>query len=304
VISKAFLISVFIASAFAASPSIGIITASGHFTLDRSQVWGNSTLFDGATVETDAASSDLALRNGVRIQLGSASRATVYDQRVLIERGVGQVTAPQSYEVDAAGLKIRGASAGVRLRVALGNSVEVIALAGGVRVANGSGLLLAAIPAGGRMSFSMQGGTLMRTGCLMVDQEERHFAVQDENTQEVIEVIGPDLALNVGNIVEITGTASSTPRSVSIATSVLDVTSVAPRSQGGCLSVASALGLKAAMTGAGGTPGAPTPAAQPLPRAPKTGMSTGAKIAIAGAVVGGGVGGALAALGGKKSTSP
>jgi len=33
-------------------------------------------------------------------------------------------------------------------------------------------------------------------------------------------------------------------------------------------------------------------------------MSTGAKIAIAGAVVGGGVGGALAALGGKKSTSP
>src|SRR5277367_2118222 len=59
--------------AFAGSPAIGIVTASGHFTVERSEVWGNSTLFNGATVETGSASSELALRNGVRVQLGAAS---------------------------------------------------------------------------------------------------------------------------------------------------------------------------------------------------------------------------------------
>ena len=53
------------AIALAGSPAIGIVTASGSFTLENSKVWGNSTLFDGSTVETSQASSSLALRNGV-----------------------------------------------------------------------------------------------------------------------------------------------------------------------------------------------------------------------------------------------
>ena len=71
------------------------------------------------------------------------------------------------------------------------------------------------------------------------------FILQDDATQEVVEVIGPDLALNVGNRVEVSGTAATTRPAVSIATSALIVTSVAPRSQGGCLSVAAALDARA-----------------------------------------------------------
>ena len=217
---KAFLFSVLVSTAFAASPAIGIITASGHFTLERSQVWGNATLFDGAMVETGAASSDVTLRSGARLQLGAASRARVWENRVSIEKGVGQVTAPPSYEVDAAGLKIRGAGAGARLRVGLSDSVEVTALAGGAQVASSSGALLAAIPAGRSMSFSMQAGALTRTGCLLY--KDGRFILQDENTQEVVEVNGPDLALNAGNRVELTGRAATTRPNVSIATSVFD----------------------------------------------------------------------------------
>jgi hypothetical protein len=292
---KAFLLTAFVTTAFAASPAIGIVTASGHFTLERSRVWGNSTLFDGATVETDAASSDLALRNGVRIQLGSASRARVWENRVLIEKGVGQVTAPQFYEVDAAGFKIRGA----RLRVGLADSVEVTTLAGLTRVESRSGVLLASIAPGRTISFSMQaaGGDATRTGCLLY--KDGRFILQDENTQEVVEIIGPGLAPNVGNRVEITGTASNARPAVSIATRVVNMTAVSPRSQGGCLSVAASLEAKAEVDT---TPG--TPAAQTAPKEPKTGMSTGAKVAIGAVIVGGGVGGALAALGRKKSTSP
>src|SRR5258707_9597456 len=64
---------------FGATPAIGIVTAAGHFTIEKSQVWGNSSLFDGSTIETDQASSDLALRNGVKVQLGSNSRARVFE---------------------------------------------------------------------------------------------------------------------------------------------------------------------------------------------------------------------------------
>jgi hypothetical protein len=306
---RVFLFSSFIGAALAAPPAIGVVTASGHFTLERSEIWGNATLFDGATVETGAASSDLALRNGVRIQLGSASRASVFEQRVLLQKGVGQVIAPPSYEVDAAGLTIRGMAAGARVRVGIGDSVEVTALAGGARVSNRSGALLAAIPAGRRMSFSMQAGAAgqagaaaMRTGCLLT--KDGRFILQDDNTQEVIEVNGPDLALNVGNRVELTGRAGTARPSVAIATAVFDATSVAARSQGGCLSVAAALDARAQVTGSGGTTGGPTTGAE-TGKAPKGGgMSTGAKVAIVVAVAGGGAGGAIAAMGGKKSTSP
>ena len=105
-----FLCSLLAASAFAASRPIGIITASGHFTLDRSQVWGNATLFTGEKVETDAASSQATLRNGVTIQLASASSASVSENRLTLWKGVGQVAAPESYEIEAGGLVIRSSS--------------------------------------------------------------------------------------------------------------------------------------------------------------------------------------------------
>ena len=43
----------------AESPVIGIVSASGHFTVDRSEVWGNTTLFEGANIETGSASSQV-----------------------------------------------------------------------------------------------------------------------------------------------------------------------------------------------------------------------------------------------------
>ncbi|MGH9559231.1 MAG: hypothetical protein ACRD30_08315 [Bryobacteraceae bacterium] len=266
--------------AFGASPAIGIVTASGHFTVDRSEVWSNSTLFDGATVETAAASSEMSLANGVKLQLGSQSRARIWQNHAALQKGVGQSAG--SYEIDAAGLKIRGASGNAHLRVGLADRVEVAALSGSARVMNGAGLLLASIPAGHAMSFNMQAGTtgaVTRTGCLLY--KDGRFILQDENTQEVAELNGAGLAPDVGNRVQIAGTATSARPDVSPATLAINVSSVVQKSEGGCLTTAAALGAQAnapAVAPPGTTPGAAPQTPSPAPPASGGGLSKGAKI--------------------------
>lgn len=290
--------SVFISAvAVAASPAIGIVTASGHFTLDRSQVWGNATVFEGSVIETGSASSEVALRNGAKLQLAKDSRARVLSDRVVIEKGIGQVSAPESFEVNAANLRIHSTG---RLRVNLGQTVEVASLLGSARVSSASGMLLAAIPAGSTMNFGPQAanGTVTRTGCLLF--KDNHYIMQDENTQEVVELSGgQNLGAQVGNRVEITGTASSAKPAVNIATLVVNVAAMTPKTSGGCLSAAANLNAQTEATGA-----KPAAAGAETPKSGGGGMSTGAKVAIIVAIAGGGAGAAIALAGKKSSTSP
>lgn len=251
-----------------AAPAIGIVTASGHFSVEGSQVWGNATLFDGARVETATASSELVLRNGVTLQLGADSRAQIWQDRMVLERGAARLAAPASFQVS---------------------------------VLNRANLIRA--PFRG-VAFQAAQGQAVHTGCMVY--KNGRFLLQDQNTMEVIELSGPDLAANVGNRVEARGSASSVRPSVAPATSVMNIASIAPQSQGGCLSVAAALSAStdipagAAPATAGAKPPAP---GTPAPAPTHAGMSTGAKIAIVGAIAGGGAGAALALAGGKKSTS-
>ena len=296
-------------SGVAKTPAIGVVTASGHFILDRSQVWGNATLFDGGKIETGTASSEAALRNGVRIQLASASSATIGENQLTLTKGAGQVAASEDYQVAAGALAIRSTSGASRLRVAwlAGGAVEVTALSGAARVANRSGLVLASIPAGRRMNFALQAasGVVTRTGCLL--SKDGRFLIQDQNTQEVLEVRGDNLAAQVGNRVTITGIASALRPALAIATGMVNASSVTLQGTGGCLSVAAALDAQTEPTNAAA--GIPTnqpavaPAKAPV-STPKTGMSTGAKVAIVAVVAGGGAGAAIALAGKKKSTSP
>jgi hypothetical protein len=59
VVARSVLFFSFLSAVAIAAPAIGIVTASGHFSVEGSQVWGNATLFEGATVETSSASSIL-----------------------------------------------------------------------------------------------------------------------------------------------------------------------------------------------------------------------------------------------------
>lgn len=286
-----------------------MVTASGHFILDRSEVWGNATVFDGGKIETGAASSEAALRSGVRIQLASGSSATIGENQLTLTKGTGQVAASEDYQVAAGGLAIRSASGASRVRVAwlAGGAVEVTALSGAARVANRTGLVLASIPAGRHMNFAMQAatGVVTRTGCLL--SKDGRFLIQDQNTQEVLEVRGDNLATQVGNRVTVTGIASALRPALAVATGMVNASRVTLQETGGCLSVAAALDAQTEPTNAtaGSPPSQPAAAPAKAPvSTPKTGMSAGAKVAIVAVVAGGGAGAAIALAGKKKSTSP
>lgn len=173
------------------------------------------------------------------------------------------MSAVDGFEVNAANLRIHSTG---RLRVNVGHNVEVASLLGSTRVASASGILLAAIPAGRTMSFSPQAanGTVTRTGCLLF--KDNHFIMQDENTQEVVEVAGQNFSAQVGNRVEVTGTASTAKPNVTIATLLINVASLTQKSSGGCLSVASTLNAQTEVTAPSSQAGAAQPAATEAPK--------------------------------------
>jgi hypothetical protein len=94
-----------------------------------------------------------------------------------------------------------------------------------------AGLLLAAA--------SAQNPVVTHTGCLL--GKDGGFIQQDEETGQVFELRGPDLKANIGNRVLTTGHLSTSRPSIQIASALIDIATVSPRSQGGCLSVASSL---------------------------------------------------------------
>src|SRR6185295_14572584 len=60
----------------AANGSIGIAVTNGGFQVDHARVSGNATLFDGSSVETAKAPSQLQLNDGVVMRLAADARAT------------------------------------------------------------------------------------------------------------------------------------------------------------------------------------------------------------------------------------
>ena len=301
------LATVFVAAPAFCAGGIGVATASGHFTVERSRVYGNSTLFSGAVVETTNASSQLTLNNGAKFQLGVDSKARVFENKVVLERGTGQGSGPKGFEFEARGLRIAGESPESRMWVtfAEAKSVKVAALTGSVRVTDRAGMLMGSLLPGAAMKFDPQASGTSQTysGCLVY--KEGRFLLQDEATPDVIEVLGAGLAPHTGNRVTVSGVVASVPPVNKIAKLALDLRSVTAVAPGGCLSIASNLGAQTTAP-AGASTTAPTPAstAGTTPKPAGGGMSTGAKVGIAVAVIGGGAGAALAAAGGKKSTSP
>ena len=85
----------------AAGNSIGMAVTNGGFQVDHARVMGNATLFDGSSVETAKSPSQLQMDNGASMRLATDARATVYQRKVILERGTGQMESAAGYEVEA-----------------------------------------------------------------------------------------------------------------------------------------------------------------------------------------------------------
>jgi hypothetical protein len=281
-----------------AADAIGVAVARGSFAVDDSQVYGNTTLFDGSTVKTGQASSRLKLKNGTRLELGEESQAKVFGKQATIERGVGEVETSSDYKLQARTLRISPADAKSIARVKLegANQVLVAAMNGRVRVVNESGLLVANVQPGSTLLFTPQAAqapTFQMSGCLLATTDGKFLLVDDNQT---VELRGTGLNAEMNNRVEVTGSAFRSAVPAPPAAQVVQADSVKRVEEGGCLEAIAKVestGVKVVR------PGQST--AGNLPKV-KSGSHAGIYAGV-GVAVAGGIGAAVA-LGGKKKTSP
>src|SRR5579864_4414607 len=172
----------------AASSTIGVAITNGNFILDHSPVVGNANVFDGSTIETGKAMSDLTLTNGLKVRLGTDSRGQVFRDRMVLERGAGQVSGGK-YVLEAGRLRVMADSLTTTARVAFGNRnwVEVAAIGGAVRVVTAEGIPVANIAAGSALSFVEQAGASTPTTlCGKVVRSEGKLLLTDTTTKVTV----------------------------------------------------------------------------------------------------------------------
>ena len=235
--------------------AIGSAIANGGFQVDHARVWGNSTLFDGSIIETASAPSQLQLIGGAQVRLAADTRATVYQKKLILESGYGQVESAPGYEVEVRSLRVSGSwDAITRVKLEGDGKVMVAALRGAVRVTNSTGVLVATIETGKSLDLEPQAAGASAptkvTGCLL--EKAGKAIVVDQTTSVVLELRGTDLEKEIGNRVEITGVAENSPASVPGASQLIRVAGLKVVGKGGCSSVAKKVGATA---GAGAATG-------------------------------------------------
>ena len=275
--------------------AIGSAITNGSFQVDHTRVWGNTTLFDGSIIETASAPSQLQLIGGAQVRLAADTRATVYQKKLILESGYGQIESAPGYEVEARSLRVSGSRDTItRVKLAGDGKVIVAAVRGAVRVTNSTGVLVATIEAGESLDLEPQAAGASAptkvTGCLL--EKAGKSIVVDQTTSVVLELRGTDLEKEIGNRVEITGVAENSPASVPGASQLIRVAGLKVVGKGGCSSIARKVGA----TGGAVAIGAAGTSAGAAGAGAATGIGAGT-IAVIGGVAAAATVGGLAAAG-------
>ncbi len=170
------------------------------------------------------------------VYLAVASRAKVFRDHMVLERGNSELTGSSHYWVEARGLQIGSLESAAKARVSLlGNrQVMVAALGGRVRVENGHGVLVAWVAAGRTLEFEPQAAgaapaIATLTGCLQ--KIDGHYILTDSTTGVKVELKGARTAEEAGNNVTITGLEDPAGATTPIASQLIDATKVVMNSK-------------------------------------------------------------------------
>lgn len=143
-----------IGCSFAVTPTIGVASAFGTFTVNNAEVEGNANVFEGSQIKTGVASSRVYLENGAALTLGADSAGTFYKNRLVLQQGATRVDGMNHYTIEAARYRIQSAEPASEAVVRLsGGEIQIAALSGSVNVFNQKGALLTRIAAGSASSF-------------------------------------------------------------------------------------------------------------------------------------------------------
>jgi hypothetical protein len=208
----------------AATPGIGIAMSQGNIFINSSQTAGNATLFDGSTLETGSASSQVRLNGGAQLRLASSSRGTVFTDHVDLQKGSARIA---GYAANASGLNVRAdgnASATVSMRDQ--GVVEIAALTGNVHIYNAAGMNVANLLPGRALDLRPQdagaSGPSSLVGCAV--KAGGNTLLTDETSNVTVQLKGS--AVRTGRRVQISGTMVPNASAASPATQVVNVTSV------------------------------------------------------------------------------
>ena len=264
--------------AMAAPLSIGFIKSTGDFRVDGSTIRQNGTVFDGNLIETTAARSVIELAS-VEITLSPDSRAKVYRDHTILEKGTGVVKEAGNHVIEADTLRISSSAKDsvVQVDITSPSNITVAARSGAAEVRSATGVLVASVRPGLALAFGSQAGAA--TAFDMTGTEEfkdGKYFLTDDTTHVTVQMEGPDLAKFAGKCVEVTGSI------------IPGATPLSPASQ---LIAVATIKASSCRTGAGPGGGGGAGAAV------GTGISTGAKVAIIGGVAAAGTVAGLAAAG-------
>jgi hypothetical protein len=268
----------------ASAPVIGLAVSQGRMEIERAPVEGSGSLTNGIMLSSAASPARIRLTNGNGATLAANSRARVFIDRIVLEKG--QVLSTSAgYRTEASGFQ--AVALGVNAQALVGvlaKEIQVSAIRGSVKVTDGRGMVVARIPSGRAISLeppsSSTAGQSDFTGVLRRDRTG--FVLRDDVTDLDVELRGAGLERHTGSRVHATGKAQASADGESQIMLVSRLT------------VAQAQDSPSQERPPGGN--------RPDTEQPKTGMSNGAKVAIIAAVAGGAAGGVLAATG-KKNES-
>jgi hypothetical protein len=172
-----------------------------------------------------------------RMNLGSQSRAKVYGDHMILEKGASELAGSSEYWIQARGLRIQSveSDSGASISLLGDNQVIVGATRGTVRVANSKGVLVAQVQPGRPMQLEPQKSTSFTpsstlTGCLQ--KIDGHYILTDGTAGVTVELKGIGLEVEVGNRVEAIGLQDLTVAPAPIASQVINTISLRQVSKG------------------------------------------------------------------------
>jgi len=240
----------------AATSGIGVAMSEGNILINSSSAAGNATIFNGSTLETQSASSQIHLNGGAQLRLASDSRGTVFNDHVDLQKGSASIT---GYSANASGLNVRAdgkASATISMRDR--GVIEVAALTGDVHVFNAAGLNVANLVPGRALDLRPQDAGSSApsnlTGCAV--KSGSNTLLTDETSNVTVQLRGGNVT--TGRRVQVTGAMVPNATPPSGAAQVISVANVkelggACRTDAATAGAATAGAAGAATAGVAGT---------------------------------------------------
>src|SRR5579884_2376329 len=141
-----------------AAPAIGVAFSRGTLQIDSASIRGTANISDGASVRTSDMIGQIELSK-VEVVLGGNSDAAVYDNRVELRAGAGEVTAKRAYSIDALGFRIAPVNKSAVTRVAFDGTRILVTCKNGPAKVSRDGVLLAKLNPGTTYFFERADST-------------------------------------------------------------------------------------------------------------------------------------------------